>query len=383
LGAVILGSVELVGVFAGFGLSMTATKHVAEFREKDRELAGRILALSTVTASVTGALIAAALFATAPWLAAHSLSARHLTQPLRISAVLLFFLSLTGAQTGALYGFEAFKTNARLQATVAVLSAPLTVAGYFVAGLRGILWGTVIARFAECVLRQMAVRAEARRAHISLRYRKCTRELHVLWEFSLPAVLSGALVIPMNWACSAILVNHPDGYKEMGIYNAASQWSNALLLLPVTLGTVLLPLLSDRIGKRDITESAGILSFMLRFNAVVVSPCVISMSLASPYLMRMYGREYSHAWLTLILLAVTAGVLAVLMPVGDVIAASGRMWLGLLMNAGWAIVLVPSTALLVHYGLGSVGLALARLLSYSIHAVWTFMFAHRVMREHN
>ncbi|NOZ40854.1 MAG: oligosaccharide flippase family protein [Planctomycetes bacterium] len=39
----IRSTVGMFGVFAGFGLGLTATKHVAEFRESDPERAGRIV----------------------------------------------------------------------------------------------------------------------------------------------------------------------------------------------------------------------------------------------------------------------------------------------------------------------------------------------------
>src|SRR3984893_6857104 len=50
----IYSSIELFGIFGGFGLGITATKHVAEFKRRDPERAGRILALSNVTAYITG-----------------------------------------------------------------------------------------------------------------------------------------------------------------------------------------------------------------------------------------------------------------------------------------------------------------------------------------
>jgi O-antigen/teichoic acid export membrane protein len=43
-------TVGMFGVFAGFGLGVTATKHVAEFRRSDPARAGRIIGLSSVFA---------------------------------------------------------------------------------------------------------------------------------------------------------------------------------------------------------------------------------------------------------------------------------------------------------------------------------------------
>ena len=54
----IQSTVGMFGVFAGFGLGLTATKHVAEFRESDADRAGRIIGLANSTASATGILSA-------------------------------------------------------------------------------------------------------------------------------------------------------------------------------------------------------------------------------------------------------------------------------------------------------------------------------------
>src|SRR5438552_5948956 len=108
----IQSTVGLFGTFAGFGLGVTATKHVAEFRHTDPERAGRILGLSGLTALATGGTMAVCLFVFAPWLAEHTINAPHLTGALRIGVLLLFISALNGAQIGALAGFEAFKAIA-------------------------------------------------------------------------------------------------------------------------------------------------------------------------------------------------------------------------------------------------------------------------------
>ncbi len=74
----------------------------------------------------------------------------------------------------------------------------------------------------------------------------------------------------------------------------------------------------------------------------------------------------------------TAGLLAVQMPVGQIIIASGRIWLGLFMNIGWALVYLFGTWLWV--GHGAAGVAAARLAAYVAHALWTFWFALSILR---
>jgi hypothetical protein len=64
-------------------------------------------------------------------------------------------------------------------------------------------------------------------------------------------------------------------------------------------------------------------------------------------------------------------------PVAQIIAASGRMWTGLLMNIGWGVVFLLGTLLLLDRG--SLGVAAARALGYVAHSTWTFGFAWLVV----
>src|ERR1700728_4299217 len=56
----------MFGVFAGLGLGLTATKYVAEFRQRNPEKAGRILALSASVAFVFGSMITVLLVLLSP-----------------------------------------------------------------------------------------------------------------------------------------------------------------------------------------------------------------------------------------------------------------------------------------------------------------------------
>ena len=94
----IQATVGMFGIFAGFGLGLTATKHVAEFRDRDPLRAGRILGLSGLTAMLAGGLTALLLYALAPWLASRTINAPHLAGLLRVGTVLLFVSALNGAK---------------------------------------------------------------------------------------------------------------------------------------------------------------------------------------------------------------------------------------------------------------------------------------------
>lgn len=117
----------------------------------------------------------------------------------------------------------------------------------------------------------------------------------------------------------------------------------------------------------------------IAMNAVVMIPVVLLGAAFSPLIMRSYGPAFGPEWPTLIMVLLAAGISALLSPVGHVIAASSRMWLGALMNAGWGLIFLGSAAVLIHYG--AFGVASARVIAYVIHGVWTLAFAVYIFRK--
>lgn len=376
---VILSTIYTFQAFASFGLGLTATKFVAELRSKDPERAGRIMALSFVVSAATGAIATALLLAYAPWLAASTLKAPQLATPLRIGALALFFNTLGAAQTGALTGFEAFRTSTTLTAWSGALGVALGVVGIWLWGIDGVVWGQAAASMLQWLLTHFAVRRHAAEYGIRIAIAGWWRERSVLWTFSLPAVAAGVMVGPVGWATNAILVNQPHGYTEMGILNAANQWFGAVLFLPTAFAGALVPVLSERIGHGDSQGAKRVLRGALLLNAMVVVPIVLGGSVASPWIMGLYGPGFREAWSSLVVVLITAGIVGATNPVGNVLAASGKLWLGFLMNAGWAVLWLSGTALLIHWG--ALGVLWARFIAYIIHTGWTLWFAARFLRS--
>ncbi|MCU0395385.1 MAG: oligosaccharide flippase family protein, partial [Chitinophagaceae bacterium] len=122
------------------------------------ERAGRIIALSSLTAWCSGLVLTGVLWLIAPWLAERTLAAPNLAPLLRISALLLLLGAVNGAQTGALSGFEAFKQIAQINLCSGLLSFPLLVLGAHWYGLKGAVWGLVATQSLTCMLSFLALR---------------------------------------------------------------------------------------------------------------------------------------------------------------------------------------------------------------------------------
>jgi len=378
---IIHSTVGMFGVFAGFGLGMTTTKYLAEFRVTDPKRAGRILSLSGMTALCTGGLMALLLLIFASRLAEKTLAAPHLSDMLQITTIFLLFNALNGAQTGALTGFEAFKAIAKVNLFVGLAYFPLIVIGSYVAGLKGAVWGMVLAEGVNWLLNHMAIRNESRRFHIPLMNSGWWREWRILYNFSMPSVLSGAMVGPVNWVCFAILVNQVNGYAEMGIFNAANQWRTAILFLPNIIGSIILPILSSLTGVNDKKEYNRILLENILLNGSLTLGIAIIVALCAPVILGFYGKDFTEGKSTLVYLCFTGVFMAMNNVIGQAIASIGKMWNGFLFNSLWAIVLILCAYYFLTHNYGALGLALAILISYMMHSIWQGIYLYRFLRN--
>lgn len=369
---IVQNTAAMFQVFAGFGLGLTASKYVAELRRIDPVRAGNVLGMATLVAWVSGAMAAITLLICAPWLAGTTLAAPQLTTELRITGILVFLGAVNGAQTGALAGFEAFRPLAVANTLAGLASFPLILAGAWLGGLRGAVWALVATMGINALLNNVVLRRAAADAGVPLRFAGAGKELGVLWRFSLPAVLSGLMVAPVNWVCAAMLVNQPNGFSEMGIYNAANQWRMAILFIPATVAAVGLPLLSNLHSGASVSQYRRVLNWNVGLSFSSAMAVALVVGVFSPWIVQGYGREYVTLQPVLLLLCGGAVISATLGAVGHAIASRGEMWWGLALNSIWAASMVAAAWLLRDRG--AAGLALASVIGYGIHLVTVGLF---------
>jgi len=187
------------------------------------------------------------------------------------------------------------------------------------------------------------------------------------------------MVGPVTWVCNTLLVNQPNGYAEMGIFNAANQWRNALLYLPGVLAIPSITLMSNAIASNKISTAQKVYFKTTLFNGILLLPVVVLLSIYSPWIMKTYGPQFSSGWQVMVLLLVVALLLSIEATASNLIIATGKMWFGFIMNSGWAVILILSTYFLAY--MGAKGLALSYLISYVIHGIWTFGYVYYYFKK--
>ena len=369
----------MIGGMAGLGIGDTVVKHIAEFKTSNPEKASRILALSSGVTWLSACLYGVVFAIFAPWIAAQALSAPQLAPLLRVSAFTAAFGVVNGVQTSSLTGCEAFRTNTPVGVVCSLLQSGLVLAGAWTRGIEGAVAGMALAMFMTVLVTRWSVVREWRRFRLRLCWQEAAQEWRVLLDFSLPTFLSGISVGPVIWGCSAMLANQPQGYAELGVYNAANQWQLAIQFLPGLMGAALLPVLSEKYGRGDRLGSFAVMWKMMKLVAAVVLPLALAVSLLSPWIMRGYGESFAAGHWTVVLAVATAALLAIQTPVGQLISASGRMWIGFWMNTGWGGAMLLASWWMVRWG--AEGLAGARLVAYLVHATWTFGFVFFLKKQ--
>lgn len=369
----VTGTVGAFGILAGLGLGLTATKYIAEHRLGDPVRAGQILGLMSQVAAISGAIVSLILLGISPWLAARTLNAPNLADELRLGCVLLFLNAMDGVQTGALAGLESFKAIAWVSLVRGLLSFPALIAGVWLFGLTGAVAATVLVGAVGWWLSQTALRRECAKASVPISYRVTTRDLPMLWRFSLPAFLSAVMVAPVMWLANAVVANQPGGYGELGLFNAANQWRTALMFLPAVLLRVALPLMASSVDVGRAGDFGKTLLLTQSLTVAIVLPAGALLMFLADAIMGLYGAEFTHGAPVLIGVVCSIMIASIGSSAGAAIEARGKMWRGLALNLSWGAVLIA----VVWWSAdtwGARSLAFGSAIAYLVMSLWGFLY---------
>jgi O-antigen/teichoic acid export membrane protein len=374
-------TVAMLGVFAGFGLGLTATHLVARYRRTDAERAGEVIGGLMGMALLGGSLAAFVALAGGPLIAGRLLSSAELGPALQAASGLLILNAVQGVQQGCFAGLESVRALSVVQAAGGLL----LVGGMYVGASWGGVCGCVIAQLLcltmQVLLGHFVLRRIAAKKLIRIAPPHCRWSNLEFSSFGLPAALSAMMVVPVDWIAAVMLVNRPGGYVQMGLYAASWQWISPLLLAPMVVGQSILPIYGERYAAGDRAAPLRLLAAAMLMNAAIVLPATLAGAAFSSTLLSISGPEFVAGEAALKLLFVAAALYALEVPAGLFLAAQGWIWPAFAANLAWAVCLLAGVSHFVPQG--AQGVALARLLSYLAHGVWLAVLVWRLQRSLN
>lgn len=369
---IVQNTLGAIGLIAGMGLGMSATKYVAHFRDNDPVRTGKIIRL-ILTISIYIAIISTVIIILiAPTISINVLKNKEMSWALIVGSGLLLFGIMNSAVNGALSGLESYKKIARINFISGIFTLPLVVILAKLWEVSGSIAGLVVSAGITFLLNKIALTKECRKRKIIIS-KISWQEKTIIWDFTLPAAISGIIVSPIIWITNVMLIRMPNGYSQMGIFTAAQQWQTAIMFLPVSLSPLVLAMLSNVFYADDKYNYKKIIYLSFAANGLVSLAGTLLVVLLAPTIMKCYGLGFSTGWPVLILMAFSALLMSLSNVVGQVIASSSSMWIGLLFNAMWATVFLI-VALLTVKTKGALGLAEAYVISYLCHLGWSMFY---------
>lgn len=373
-------TLDALAVVAGLSLSVTLTKHLAETAHSNPVRAGNILRMTAVIAGVGSAAASIAVFIFSDILSERIFGAPHLSGVLKLSSPLIFFGAVYGLQTGALSGLEAFKNIAFINTVKAAWQFPLMLAGAYFFSLKGAVAALTISSAAACILSGIELKKETKKRGIHATGGTIISEPGILLDFSTPAFLSSLLYSPAIWLSGLILATSPGGYSGLGVFNAANQWRTFLIFLPDMMSRAVMPVFSSILASGNRAEARSLFFKFSLVNLAIAAPVALAIILLKGRIMGLYGPQFSGGEGVIVLVTLSALMMALASPAGNIIAASGRMWIGMTMNLGWAVTLVFSAHIFIGRGWGAAGLAAAYVTAYAVHGIWVLAYLLKMFR---
>jgi O-antigen/teichoic acid export membrane protein len=355
---------NMVASLAALGLGMTATRYIADLRERDRERAGRIIGLTWTVTAVSGALATLISILTARQMATAIIHAPELTGTVRIASTLVFLNAMLAYQNGALFGFEAFRKLALINFIAGIAMLPIVLLGVWRWGLYGAVAGTAVALAINWWLNERLLRDECRREGIRIQIREGFRETTVFWTFSLPALLGSVVGAVVLWWCTVLIVRSPHGFEQMAIFSASDRWRLAILFIPVALFRSALPLMAN-LHQKDRAGYHRVARAHLMLNLIVILLPVATICALSPFIMGMYGPGFRVGWSVLAVYCIATIPEALNTILGYPLIATGRMWTRCIFDIALSAILLSLSLLLIP-SRGAMGYVIAYLITYSV-----------------
>ncbi|MBV9036551.1 MAG: oligosaccharide flippase family protein [Acidobacteriaceae bacterium] len=375
---IVLSTINLCTALFTSGLSMTATRYVAEYRDAAPRRAGTIIGLSTATSLAVGALIAMIVCLLAPWLSRDVLHGRGVERALTLGAVSMLFAAINGSQMGALSGFEAFRSLAigNFARGVSVLVFVTMGAAFW--GLNGALVGYIIVSALTALFYQIMVRRRAFAKGVPISYCFNRQDFRVLWRFTIPVLLTTSVFTPAAWWSNVLLVRR-SGYAESGIFSAVYTWQTLILFFPLAVSSIGLPMLSNLRTEGNMAKYKKLLGIMF---LLIPAPAIIAavpVALCSPWIMNLYGASFHHGAPALTLISIAAVLSACNIPVGHALwslnATIPAILLALL-NGGTLIIAAHALATK-----GAAGLASAYVIMTVFQSIASALFMTWLLRK--
>lgn len=316
------GSLGLFGTFAGLGMGMTITKHLAELKERNPDRASRVMTLCYAFSITSALLMCLVLWFFAESFCEHVFNSTNLLAPFRIALLILFANTVNGLLDSTYQGLEWYQQLATLTGSYGIFYLILAAIGAYFLGLIGAVSALAISRLLIAIAKVICLLCTG----ISFTFSRMFSELHVLRDYSLPSLASTLVSGPVDWLPAMVFASVPGGYEALGVFGVFNQLKSFILFLPDAVGRTNIPVLADAYGGQDKNRFFVILRRGVLINLLLASLVAIPFLAATKLISSVYGVEYDLDFLLVLIIGLTAVVNASANAQGYAYICSGMVW---------------------------------------------------------
>jgi O-antigen/teichoic acid export membrane protein len=200
------------------------------------------------------------------------------------------------------------------------------------------------------------------------------------WRFTAPRGFAGIFQVTTLWL-NTLLLGGLGSTRDAGIFNAATRYITAGLMVGVAIQQVLQPKLAELLALGDRRRAREVYQASTAWLVTAVWPLYLSFALFSPALLRVFGGEFGSGESVLVVLGLTMLVATGVGTVDVVLLMGGRSSWNLYNTiAGLTVQIVLNLLLIPPFGVTGAALAWAASILTNnlapLAQVWKFMDLH-------
>lgn len=361
---IILSTLGTFGLFGGLAFGYSMIKFTAQYAMRDPDKAGRLISGALMMQHISAGILTLTLVLSSDYLARGMLNRPALGDILPLGALYLFVRTINNCQLGTLIGLGEFSATARINVVAAVMGLLVTLPLVFFLGLVGAMIALTLETIINYIYCAFVLKRKCAEHRIVITWvnRGAWREMREVLSFSIPAFMSGLLLMPVSWLTNALLVNQPEGYAQLGLFNAANQWRQFILLIPSAMSAVMLAISADTYADGPDGSYRRSYQINVKLSWAYALPVAAMVITFGEPLNHLFGSRYAEA-ASMIPPIIAAAFFSVINTVAsNTVAAAGRMWAEVGLNLLWAALITGFSLWLVP-AFGAMGLAYASLIA--------------------
>jgi O-antigen/teichoic acid export membrane protein len=369
-------------LYAGLGIGMTTTKYISEFLLMDKNRVGRIIALGYLITLTLGGIFSIVTFLFASWISAVIINVPDLENTIRLSALWLFFITISGLQNGVLCGFQDFKNIAKTNIIIGLLTIPLLLGGGYFGGIFGIVSGFLIATLLNIIMNGFFINTNKKKYNITCDFMHCLYEFRILTAFSLPISMSSFLYGNVMWICYLLLKRQPDGLSEVAIMVVCMQVYNFSTYFVAQTWRVFVTMLSEQFGTRNEKSFWKTIKTSLFINVGSNLVIVILFFLFSSQFMNIYGKTFENGTPALITILIASFFMSLNSVAELIFQCRQHQWITFILTCIWSCIVIATTYFLLSYGLGALGMSIGFLSGLVVQFLCSYLILSLLYKKH-